>query len=166
MDLGFTKRMTLTINVTPTIADEWLQRNDPQNRTISQCKVDEYARDMAGGRWGETHQGIAFDSNGLLFDGQHRLMAVVKSGATVPIRVDCGLPPETRRYIDQGKNRQLPNMLEWMGLFGDTPHHGVNSIAGTIRKMMTGYTSTKGAHHAPPKKWSSPHATPKRCVRL
>ena len=35
-------------------------------------------------------------------------------------------------------------MLEWMGLFGDTPHHGVNTIAGTIRKMMTGYTSTKG----------------------
>lgn len=63
------------VSVTAEIADKWLATNS-HNRNLSKSRIDTYATDMLADKWHLTHQGIAFDSKGVLMDGQHRLEAV------------------------------------------------------------------------------------------
>lgn len=60
-------------------AKEILKKN-MCNRNISNDTVNLYARDMRAGAWQLTHQGILLGYKGVVIDGQHRLMAIVKSG--------------------------------------------------------------------------------------
>ncbi len=80
--------------ITPELADLWLTKHNNINRNVSQQTVESYATDMKNGRWSITHQGIAFDTDGNLQDGQHRLWAVVFSGATVQMNVTRDVPVE------------------------------------------------------------------------
>ncbi len=80
--------------VTPELADLWLTKHNNINRNLSQSTVDSYALDMKNGRWALTHQGIAFDTDGNLQDGQHRLWAIVLSGVTLQMNVARGVPVE------------------------------------------------------------------------
>ncbi len=52
------------------------------NRNIQWQRVLQFANDMTRGAWRLTHQGIAFNEDGKLIDGQHRLWAVVESKTT------------------------------------------------------------------------------------
>ena len=75
----------LIMDVTPELACRWLEANT-QNRVVNPAHVDRLVRDMKAGRWYLTHQGIAFDTHGLLVDGQHRLWAILE--ADVPVWTD------------------------------------------------------------------------------
>ena len=99
---------TKIINVTPEKAEEFLLHNT-NNRHIRKEAVESYARDMAAGKWALTGQGISFDSKGMLRDGQHRLMAVVKSGCTIPMLICFDIDDTTA--IDCGVNRSLKDQI-------------------------------------------------------
>lgn len=99
------------MSVTPEMAAKWLSNNTATNRPISLAVVDSYARDMAAGRWDLTHQGIAFNQTGELVDGQHRLAAIVRSGATVRTVVSTGFAVEYNSPLDQGRLRTLNHVL-------------------------------------------------------
>ena len=71
------------MDIGPDIASQWLEGN-VRNRRIDQKHVNCLAQEMAAGRWMMTHQGIAFDANGTLIDGQHRLWAIKPSTAPLP----------------------------------------------------------------------------------
>ena len=71
--MKFAKKSGKTL-VTPEMAREWLTHNT-HNRPVSRQYVEKYARDMRAGRWHYTNQGIGFDVNGVMTDGQHRLLA-------------------------------------------------------------------------------------------
>jgi len=74
-----TKDLTVEIEmISPKLAEEYLLKNT-SNRKLRLGTVETYARDMAEGRWEVTHQGIAFNKEGELIDGQHRLSAIVLS---------------------------------------------------------------------------------------
>jgi len=65
------------MNVTPEMAQSWLDAANTGNRTMTRRVVSKYADDMIAGRWIDTHQNaIAFYDDGSLADGQHRLGAV------------------------------------------------------------------------------------------
>lgn len=89
--------------VTPAMAEKWLKKNHAKNRRVSQNIVDAIANDIASGNWKTTHQGICFDGNGALIDGQHRLSAIVQAGVAVDIVVaendgsEIGDPIDTHR---------------------------------------------------------------------
>lgn len=100
--------------VTPAVAKRWLTRN-VRNRSISEVVVDAYARDMTAGAWQITGEAIKFDTNGALSDGQHRLTAVVRSGATVNMLVVRGLAPEAQSVMDSGKKRTASDALTLAG---------------------------------------------------
>lgn len=69
------------VMVTPSLAEEMLRRNI-NNRTIKKGAVNAYAEDMMHKRWNGLSI-IAFnEETGELMDGQHRLMAIVKSGTS------------------------------------------------------------------------------------
>lgn len=65
------------IGVTPEMASDWLStRRWENNRRISNHTVTKYISDMREGLWKLTRQGLIFDTEGSMIDGQHRLRAV------------------------------------------------------------------------------------------
>lgn len=60
---------------------------------------------MTAGRWYESADAIAFDVNGNLLSGQHRLFAVIKSGKNIVCDIKVGLPVESAAVIDTGRPR-------------------------------------------------------------
>jgi len=122
-------------NVSPSMAREWLASMG-RNRTVKQSSVAMYANDMVNGNWKLSPQGIAFDAEGRLFDGQHRLHAVRRAGVTVPMLVLQGFPVEqgkvkTMDIVDCGALRSLPDRLKLMGCYAGNP----NLICSTARAL-------------------------------
>lgn len=74
------------VDVTPELATSWLEGNE-FHRPVQDRSVEKYATEMTAGRWRLTHQGIAFDVDKKLIDGRHRLLAVIRSGKTIPMLV-------------------------------------------------------------------------------
>jgi UDP-N-acetylmuramoylalanine-D-glutamate ligase len=94
------------IKVTPSLAEHFLSKNRV-NRTISHHKVNDYANLMQRGKWSLTHQGIAFYEDDSIADGQHRLLAIIKARATVPMMVTYGLEKESSLAIDYHRPRSI-----------------------------------------------------------
>lgn len=116
----------LSMTVSPETAQDWLEnrnlseRRPTNNRTISQHTVRKYATAMAEGRWKLVHQGIAFDRDGWLIDGQHRLSAIVAAGIPVPMMVIPNCDPDTFDVLDTGLRRQAAHLI---------PVHGRDTAA-------------------------------------
>ena len=87
-----------TVDVTPELAESWLAGTDVC-RPVLNRHVEKFAAEMTAGRWRLTHQGIAFDTEGKLIDGRHRLLAVIRSGATVPMLVVVDEPVPTNSTV-------------------------------------------------------------------
>lgn len=98
------------ISVSPELAAEWLARN-PRNRNLSTGAVAQFAADMQAGRWTFTGQPIVFDRTGNLQDGQHRLTAQVKVGATIDWLVVGGIATAAQNYMDIGRPRSVADQL-------------------------------------------------------
>lgn len=96
--------------VTPSIAAELLKSNT-NNRNITESRVNMYAKAMAEGAWELTGDTIKLSSDGRLMDGQHRLLAVVKSGKTVKFAIAHGVDPKAFDAIDTGKPRTAGDVL-------------------------------------------------------
>jgi hypothetical protein len=100
--------------VTPHIAEVLLEANT-HNRHLSEATVDKYAYEMRHDEWLLSASGIGFDRNGVLCDGQHRLSAIVKSGATVPMLIAYGLAPASQEKVDRQKKRSLFDVFSIAG---------------------------------------------------
>lgn len=105
-------------------AKEYLKQNK-SNRPLRERTVSRYAKDMKAGRWRLTCQGIGFDRHGALMDGQHRLHAVILSGATIVCLVVRGLEPEANDGLDLGFNRGVDDVLHYRGIQADKIMIGV-----------------------------------------
>lgn len=97
---------TVTQTITPLMAKSMLS-NNKSNRAVSKQDVLRYSRDMKAGKWMLTHQGILVGKDGALIDGQHRLMAIVKSGVTVkmPVTYDESITTPLELPMDTGRKR-------------------------------------------------------------
>lgn len=71
----------------------------------------QYARQMREGLWHFNAETIKFDVNGNLLDGQHRLMAIVKSGCAISCLVVRNLPSEVFSTIDRGTIRSYGDVF-------------------------------------------------------
>ena len=103
---------TKQVQVTPDMARAWLKKYNKNNRHVRDDAVSAYAQDMAEGHWEFTHQGIAFYEDGVLADGQHRLMAVVKANVPIKFLVTSGLPLNAGARVDQHAKRQAHDALK------------------------------------------------------
>jgi len=92
-------------SVTPSQAQLWLDI-PARNRVLNERRVEMYAAMMKRGDWMLTNQGIAFDEQGSLIDGQHRLRAIVRSQCTVDMLVITATPNRSQLVLDQGLRRQ------------------------------------------------------------
>jgi hypothetical protein len=96
------------------LAAEWLKKNT-LNRPLSRQTVTQLARAIERGEWKLTHQGIAFDEEGRLVDGQHRLEAVVKAGIAVDMLVAHGVARTAFTVMDTGRKRTGRDALSLAG---------------------------------------------------
>lgn len=92
--------------VTPRKAEQWLNANT-SNRKMREGVAERYAEDMRTGRWTACPTPISFYDDGQLADGQHRLWAIVDSGAVIKFPVARGLQRSDGLNIDTGLGRSL-----------------------------------------------------------
>jgi hypothetical protein len=94
----------------PEQAKQYLATNT-NNRQVVQSYVDRYAITMKSGLWRRTHMGIAFGADGTLYDGQHRLLAIIKANVEIELMVTRGLTREALDAIDTGGPRKPHDVL-------------------------------------------------------
>ena len=124
--------------ITPEWAAEVLKTRNPKNRSLSDSFVDKLARDIKSNGWILTHQGIAFDEDGNLIDGQHRLTAIVRANMSVRSLITTGVPQSQRcngivlqtfEAIDSGKSRSTGQMIAMNGWTSG------NKVAAVVRSL-------------------------------
>ena len=94
--------------ISPQEAEKILE-NNTRNRAVSKALVKKYAKMMIEGEWCSTHQSIAIDENGILVDGQHRLLACIE--ANVSLKTIIVRNAKQNPYLDMGKNRNWSDNL-------------------------------------------------------
>lgn len=114
-------------------ANDIVAHHNTHNRDLAASTISRYANDMRGGRWGVSHQGVAFDAERCLIDGQHRLFAIDEADIPVWLWVAVNQPRGTQEFIDQGKPR---NALAVVRLTGDLAATGFQMAIA--RAMMVG----------------------------
>lgn len=99
-------------HVTPEVAAQWLAKPWGRQRTISDSVVLRYARAMQEGRWVEpSTESIGFTAEGELGNGQHRLLAVIRSGWEGDMLVAYDVPIENFLVMDTGRKRQATQFV-------------------------------------------------------
>lgn len=102
--------------ITPGIAAKLLETNSG-NRNVNQWHVDFLAKQMKDGKWKFTAECIKIDENGELIDGQHRLLAVIKSGTEHKFLVARQLGSDVFDVLDTGKSRSASDVLSIDGFY-------------------------------------------------
>ena len=85
------------------------------NRKLRPGIVKRYEEEMRQNSWTLSSDAIAFDCNGNLIQGQHRLKAVVSSGLPQVFWVARNLPKEAKENLDCGSKRELHDRLTISG---------------------------------------------------
>lgn len=102
------------VTITPEIAEEMLKRNIA-NRKVNQANVNRIAADMATGNYRINGETIKISSNKEILDGQHRLLACIKSGVPFKSYIVYNVEREAIGTIDMGKGRSVADSLNVMG---------------------------------------------------
>ena len=150
---------TLT-KITPMLAERWLSKVPDFQRKIDAKQVRKLVIAIQRKEWRQNGATIVFNENDELIDGQHRLKAVVESGATIESLVIRGVSSgeDTFHTIGDDKPRRLTDFL-----------HCKNAVVvGSVLRMYWMVTSGlwpigRGANSAAPiadimklgKKWST-----------
>tara|TARA_R100000655_G_C2969290_1_gene190088 strand:- start:47 stop:1192 length:1146 start_codon:yes stop_codon:yes gene_type:complete len=97
--------------ITPEKANQYLKKTLHFNREVGNGIVNRYSRLMKEGRWRLNADAIAFDWQGRLINGQHRLRAIIKSQTIQPFYVARGMDIDSAAILDQGKGRSQTDRI-------------------------------------------------------
>tara|TARA_Y100001937_G_scaffold102958_1_gene141760 strand:- start:316 stop:1140 length:825 start_codon:yes stop_codon:yes gene_type:complete len=114
--------------VTPEVAAQYLRANIV-NRKLRPTVVKRYEEEMRQNSWTLTSDAIAFDEDGNLIQGQHRLNAVVKTGLAQVFWVARNMPNNSRQNLDSGSKRELHDRLTIAG-------HRISRTVGSTCLML------------------------------
>lgn len=144
MELSWKKKSAQIVMVTRAIGQAWLARNT-LNREIRDSNMAQYTQDAKSGRWLLGPDAIAFDRNGVLVNGQHRLKMVVDTGIPCEFIVATGLDPAVRIDADTHGRRSVADGLRLSGRADCLVlNRGRNTAAGMWSRMLNGARSSKG----------------------
>ena len=99
--------------ITPEAAQKLLAKNQ-RNRTVRKSHVNELARAMESGHWRVNGDTIRMNGDTLV-DGQHRLLACIKSNTAFETLVISDLDSSTFHTIDLGLKRSHADTLHVRG---------------------------------------------------
>lgn len=126
-----------TITLTPAKASELLKRNT-NNRNVKKQRIVLYVNDILNNNWKLNGESIKVSKDGVILDGQHRLIAVVKANKSIETLLITDLQQDVLPTIDTGSSRTGGDVLNLHGITNS------NSIAGGINKFYALY-SGKGS---------------------
>jgi len=124
---------TKWILVTPDVAKSFLEKNT-KNRTIRPQQVERLASQMRSGVYKKTHQGVAFDSNGVMADGQHTCEAIIQTGMPQWKLVTYNIEVGSRGAIDRGAQRTVSDNVSLAG-YGNVSSREIAAIYATLMGM-------------------------------
>jgi hypothetical protein len=119
----------------PKTAAYWLREHNTHNRGLRHGGVGALAVDIATGGWDVNGDTIRFDTDLVMFDGQHRAEAVVAAGIPVPIILVTGLEPVAQDTTDTGIKRTFADVLR---LAGETDVNNIASVTAAVCRWKTG----------------------------
>lgn len=98
--------------------NDWLSRVEPDyQRNLAESVVERYATDMNAGNWIPGSQIIAFDSHARLINGQHVLVAFVRSDLkTLEVVWEINRHPQAYMAFDHNRKRTAKDTLKWNGV--------------------------------------------------
>lgn len=103
------------IEIDPVSAAAILKERNQGNRPPKPNKVQQFAADIANGRWGVTGDTLKFAPDGRLLDGQNRLAASVRVSKPFTTHVVFGIDPQLFGRMDIGKPRNPADILHIAG---------------------------------------------------
>jgi hypothetical protein len=119
--------------ITPTIARKMLDETEARgfnNRGIRKQRVEKLTHAIETGQWQVTHQAMAVTEDGIVLDGQHRLLAIIAAGQDVQVLVMRGADPNTFKVVDTGAVRTTGDSLKIAG------YNNVNHLSAAVRGFM------------------------------
>jgi len=125
--------------ITKEKAEKLLSKNT-ENRKVSRHTLEFYKKQMLKGQWKQNGESIVIDTNGVIKDGQHRLIAVSQTGVSIVVPLITEVTPDVMDTIDTGRSRSAADVLDIHG-FKNTPL--IASLCKTILKE----TITSGSMH-------------------
>lgn len=97
--------------VTPSLAKQMLEANI-KNRRVKLPVLLRYTQEMNAGRWKEdTGETIKISKTGIVLDGQHRLLAVVKSNKPINFHIVYDLDDSVFDVLDTGSVRNASDVF-------------------------------------------------------
>jgi hypothetical protein len=100
------------------------------NRAINRRKLSHLISQMKTGQFENTGEPVILSKEGVLNDGQHRLMAVVESEVTVELDVRFGIARKAFVKTDTGTSRSGGDVLAIRGVKGGT------AVAPAVRLLL------------------------------
>lgn len=104
------------VMLTPVQAALIITEYNMHNRDLQIGKVRHLADAMVRNEWKWNHQGIAFYSNGMLGDGQHRCYACVLANVTIPLQVTSDLSKDAIDTVDNQSVRNAGDACQLLGI--------------------------------------------------
>lgn len=105
----------ITTLMTPAMARWCLSRNIEKNRKLNKEYVNALVRTIRAGGWTYDGTPIKFDVRGCMYDGQHRLTAILQAGVPVLVKIVWGLPVSAHEFVDSGRSRSATDALSMKG---------------------------------------------------
>jgi hypothetical protein len=130
---------------TKELVDSLLSMNT-SNRGVRKTIVNAYARDIKAGKWKLTNQGIGVTINGVVADGQHRLLAIKECGyPPIPLLIVTGLDPDVQIAVDAHAKRSARDLLQFA--FGARVSRSAPAIANVLIRVDKGWGSGGATNH-------------------
>ena len=119
LDLVANHSGTRTGLVTPQLA-MWLLTLNTGNRKVIADNVNRFKRVLQEGRWLNTGEPIIVSDEGILNDGQHRLLAIKETGIGAEVDIRFGVKRTAFKATGTGKRRSSGQVLEIEGYSNTT----------------------------------------------
>lgn len=114
----------------PPEARDYLELNT-KNRRLIHRHFERLSDIMAAGDWWMNGEAIIFGADGTLLNGQHRLHAIIRSGAIIDVLVVRGIDEDAFRTLDGGRTRTTGEVLAMDG------EKNANDVASAVQALIS-----------------------------
>lgn len=137
--------------ITPSIAKSILELNT-NNRNVKQEVLKRYCNDMTLGNWKQdTGETIKISKNGTLLDGQHRLLAIAKTGKSVYFHVCTELDDQIFDVLDTGSSRNAGDIFGLANIKNASKTPSIIQQYEALKNdMLVARGAQKGSKHSIP----------------
>lgn len=106
--------VVMVLDITPEIAKHFITHNS-KNRTVKTSAVNLYSSDIKDGKWLSNGENIIITRDGIVRDGQHRLLACIKANCTLRHTMVTVVNNEDANNYDLGVPRSVSDIATIRG---------------------------------------------------